>query len=1474
MTHIEIIPGDLTKHPNCPHGPTILFSRSYQGSPLNFFACSACRDRKDCSFYLCESEKDKVSEVVKNQWKRENKKFVYGINHKKLFVLFHEVLQTSEGMRRYCQTCDMFVVLKYRDKHNRHKICTNISDYVLTHPSEFLAPLENPRKEAQFLFSKVAVQTIIDIIKQQSLKNVLCIGTPRVHEHILEEQEMVSLLLDIDKRYHSFFGPLQFCWYNMFNNHFFFEDSQQVFQDFLKTIRGEDIVIIMDPPFGGRVELLAQTIKSINALNKRLNNIDTDIPVLLIFPYFMEPQILNSLPEFFMLDYKVDYQNHVLFQDGPKGRKQGSPVRLFTNINPQSIVLPENQGYKHCDDCKRWVSIENLHCYICNSCTSKDGRTYVHCNKCNKCVKPTWDHCSNCNRCAFQQHDCKEIVFTQACFHCKELGHKKRECPKMSATTGQQTNKPRLTCSICKKQFRWKSGLSRHMKLFHTQNKNYKCKICNKRFHKQLGFKIHLRRHKTLAISKLAKITSKHLNSIHEIVYNSDSDCEYEIIKTVKKLKDASSIIKCSMCQKTFLLSTSLEKHMQRHEATLPDKEMEMPKTFECDKCSKTFQLFSDLLHHSRTHRDTLGIQKSEKSTVLNNMEPLFKSCTSKPFLCMICGKAYTRSGCLAMHLRTHNEIYPYLCSVCGKSFKIKQYLIVHSKTHTQERPFNCQHCNKSFTQKSNLVEHLRIHTGSKPYNCSTCEKRFTHYSGLAQHLLTHNPIKKYSCKICEKTFRLPAHCREHLRVHSGDKPYVCKICTRAFTNSSSLVVHQRTHSGDRPFRCTVCKKGFIKSYGTITELCDIVSHVIYCPDDTTMLITLEPNCDEYWIPSTKIASDIGWFTQSTKDIDEIFGVLQMRKMLKVCKIWVPQHIPAYIFHCIYNVIITGDQKKKLRTSYGRFRGNVKWVSETELIKMMRQQNLRSPELVEFYQLCKGSSPAATVNIATTLPALPCEYFTCSGFTELTDHVIIGTSSDDVYEQLIETVSFNKDVQISLYKKFIFTCFPSLYMCQQVFARIAVELGWPAPDTPFLFKAADITKRQGLTFRELLIILACTEPNTNYGKGTAEMRCRYMFRFFDRDGDGVLNYTEYKLLIAAIRRNKKQLVDDGSVNSEAESSFKSIGLIPKMDSLSLKDFIRAVGDLNLRGTSQLFRSTIGLQQYLCNFREKEGKTQNIQVNSIGDGTVLKRAAAAFKKTLTKIEDYCLGAHVVRFQRDGTLIKLEQMNSITDAAFPSSIHIHQSNIKTPCKRLSQELFVQTSLPNEILTSLRYLIQGNKNLKPPPKNAMEKNNNGNASYSWGKLDSTHFAKNFILICEQVKDILKGEARMVEIQAPVYILGDLHGNLNSLLYFERILWHSGLGLCPCNILFLGDYVDRGPHGLEVIAYLFSHKIQTPKKLILLRGNHEIRDIQKLFTFHTECLLKFGDKLGVEVWNAINSSFDVMPVAATIDRKVYWFK
>ncbi|KAG5876380.1 hypothetical protein JTB14_032191 [Gonioctena quinquepunctata] len=451
---IEVVVQDLKAHPCCPHGPTILFSRQIKHVEKQFYACAACRDRKYCNFFLL---KENETSFKKGIWQQESENFLRGICHRKKYSTFQNVYESPAEKRLFCHTCEQLLDISGNTSHQEHHLQKGLTDYQLRHPSELLPPLENSKKEAQYLFSRSTVATLVDILGNIGYKHIICIGTPRIHEYIQSERKnFTSILLDMDKRFHNFFGLSQYCWYNMFNHHFFFEESQKIFMDYLKTDNGKDMVLVTDPPFGGRTELLAQTFSTINQQYKTINNNQLELPIFWIYPYFMEPQILNYIPNFHMLDFKVEYDNHPLFQNGPKGRKQGSPVRIFTNVNPRLVKLPA-KDYKYCELCDKWVANENQHCDLCNSCTSKNGVTYVHCSICTRCVKPTWKHCKKCGRCAQIDHKCIQLAFTKDCFNCKKPGHRRIDCPQLKEPV---TKKQKLDTQMKnKKKRKLKKGI-------------------------------------------------------------------------------------------------------------------------------------------------------------------------------------------------------------------------------------------------------------------------------------------------------------------------------------------------------------------------------------------------------------------------------------------------------------------------------------------------------------------------------------------------------------------------------------------------------------------------------------------------------------------------------------------------------------------------------------------------------------------------------------------------------------------------------------------------------------------------------------------------------------------------------------------------------------------------------------------------------------------------------------------------------
>ncbi|KAJ7653164.1 Metallo-dependent phosphatase-like protein [Mycena polygramma] len=143
--------------------------------------------------------------------------------------------------------------------------------------------------------------------------------------------------------------------------------------------------------------------------------------------------------------------------------------------------------------------------------------------------------------------------------------------------------------------------------------------------------------------------------------------------------------------------------------------------------------------------------------------------------------------------------------------------------------------------------------------------------------------------------------------------------------------------------------------------------------------------------------------------------------------------------------------------------------------------------------------------------------------------------------------------------------------------------------------------------------------------------------------------------------------------------------------------------------------------------------------------------------------------------------------------------------------------------------------------------------------GRLTEDHA----MYILEHATKLLSSEPNMVEVQGPVTICGDIHGQYYDLMK----LFDVGGPLTDNAYLFLGDYVDRGCFGIECLLYLYTLKLWFPHKFTLLRGNHECQHLTEYFTFKRECLHKYSQR----VYDACIASFRALPVAALVDGRFF---
>jgi len=135
-------------------------------------------------------------------------------------------------------------------------------------------------------------------------------------------------------------------------------------------------------------------------------------------------------------------------------------------------------------------------------------------------------------------------------------------------------------------------------------------------------------------------------------------------------------------------------------------------------------------------------------------------------------------------------------------------------------------------------------------------------------------------------------------------------------------------------------------------------------------------------------------------------------------------------------------------------------------------------------------------------------------------------------------------------------------------------------------------------------------------------------------------------------------------------------------------------------------------------------------------------------------------------------------------------------------------------------------------------------------------------------------------LDLNPPITICGDIHGQFDDLLEIFNKIGQPGQQLPSTKYLFLGgkkslifsrknlyfaDYVDRGTKSVETITLLFCYRLKFKRNFFLLRGNHETSCINAIYGFRKELNKKFG-LVGEKLWENFNMAFSQMPITALV--------
>ena len=431
-----------------------------------------------------------------------------------------------------------------------------------------------------------------------------------------------------------------------------------------------------------------------------------------------------------------------------------------------------------------------------------------------------------------------------------------------------------------------------------------------------------------------------------------------------------------------------------------------------------------------------------------------------------------------------------------------------------------------------------------------------------------------------------------------------------------------------------------------------------------------------------------------------------------------------------------------------------------------------------------------------------------------------------------------------LYSDFLEHCHPSVAMALHSFKVFLTKYGLRYTDDRMLafFRAFNSSNSGAITFSELLIGLACIDSSSIHN----EVRTAFVLRYYDVYHRGYLTEDDLRLMLQDIHAQEKGGVTEESIETELRNLWKEVR--PEKEEKTGKNIIRqrrflaAVGSHKIRGTSKLCRLGKSICAAISSaifMRAQRSANQEKKLVSVIE-LPYQGTCGGCRAKKPQLEET-----VHRLTSDGYSDKVEKHFAlIIETAESASISSSEgfkresavkastskggaggkggggkrghrkkfSHVKSNRSQKSQASSIadlntlssmssvegvgESTMPSSVIASTKELDEAKevalRLLRQLRIFAKAKGTTDNPKGFLGKSEAARFLEHLEQLENALAPILS-KSRVVEVVSPVYVVGDIHGNLSDLLSLEHSLWKR-FPLVGPNLLFLGDIVDRG--------------------------------------------------------------------------------